>query len=128
MLAAHERQYASTSSFGTLGAAHHFVVGRQINQAASAFFSATLSAPDALISAISFAEKRNTSRNTSSVCSPSSGERRTSAGESDSLIGLPTVRYRPRAGCSTSTTVPVARKDDSSASSFIDKIGPTGMS
>ena len=29
------------------------------------------------------------------MCSPSSGERRTSAGESDSLIGLPTVRYLP---------------------------------
>lgn len=34
----------------------------------------------------------------SSVCSPSSGDRTTSAGESDSLMGLPTVRYFPRVG------------------------------
>src|SRR5262249_11024660 len=52
----------------------------------------------------------------------------TSQVESDILIGLPTVRYLPRVGWSTSTTVPVARSDGSSAISFIDRIGPTGMS
>jgi hypothetical protein len=44
------------------------------------------------------------------------------------LIGLPTDRYLPRLGWSTSTTVPVARSDGSSAISFIDRIGPHGMS
>ena len=34
----------------------------------------------------------------SSVCSPSEGEGFTSVGESDNLIGLPTVRYLPRLG------------------------------
>src|SRR5438067_8904067 len=43
-------------------------------------------------------------------------------------MGLPTVRYLPRAGWSTSTMVPVARSDGSSAISFIDRIGPHGMS
>ena len=62
------------------------------------------------------------------MCSPSSGERVTSVGLSDILIGLPTVRYLPRVGWSTSTTVPVARSDGSSAISFIDRIGPQGMS
>ena len=55
-------------------------------------------APDALISAILVSDRCSTSRNTSSVCSPSKGERFTSAGLSDSLIGLPTDRYLPRVG------------------------------
>ena len=38
------------------------------------------------------------SASTSSVCSPSSGERTTSVGLSDILIGLPTGRYLPRFG------------------------------
>ena len=38
------------------------------------------------------------SARTSSVCSPSSGERFTSDGLSDILIGLPTERYLPRVG------------------------------
>ena len=42
-------------------------------------------------------------------------------------MGLPTDRYRPRVGWSTSTTVPVARSDGSSASSFIESTGPQGM-
>src|ERR1700709_1515253 len=46
----------------------------------------------------------------------------------DSLIGLPTEMYLPRVGWSTSTTVPVVRSDWSSAISFIDRIGPQGMS
>ena len=62
------------------------------------------------------------------MCSPSSGERFTSVIESDIFTGLPTVRYLPRPGWSTSTTVPVSRSDCSSAISFIDRIGPTGMS
>ena len=62
------------------------------------------------------------------MCSPRSGERFTSQIESDIFIGLPTVRYFPRVGWSTSTTVPVSRSDCSSAISFIDRIGPTGMS
>ena len=62
------------------------------------------------------------------MCSPRSGERVTSVGLSDILIGLPTVRYLPRLGWSTSTTVPVSRSDGSSAISFIDRIGPHGMS
>ena len=41
-------------------------------------------------------------------------------------MGLPTVRYAPRSGWSTSTTVPVARSDGSSESSFIDSTGPHG--
>src|SRR6185369_2285447 len=61
-----------------------------------------------------------------SVCSPYSGDRDTSVGESDSLIGLPTVKYLPRLGWSTSTTVPVLRREGSSASSFIERIGPHG--
>ena len=62
------------------------------------------------------------------MCSPSSGERFTSTGLSDILIGRPTLRYGPRSGWSTSTMVPVARSPSSSAISFIDRIGPTGMS
>ena len=42
--------------------------------------------------------KPSTSRRISTVCSPRSGERTTSEGLSDILIGLPTVRYFPRAG------------------------------
>src|ERR1700761_5756427 len=49
--------------------------------AASAFFSGALMAPDVLIASISRSGYFNTSRSTSSVCSPSSGERRTSAVE-----------------------------------------------
>src|SRR5262249_61406412 len=64
----------------------------------------------------------------SPVCSPKRGERGTAEGEADILMGLPTDKYVPRFGCSTSTTVPVARSDWSSASSFIDRIGPQGMS
>src|SRR4029453_16922358 len=56
------------------------------------------------------------------------GERLTSVGLSDILIGLPTDRYLPRVGGSTSTTVPVLRSDGSSAISFIERIGPHGMS
>ncbi len=52
----------------------------------------------------------------------------TSVGLSDILIGLPTDRYLPRVGWSTSTIVPVLRSDSSSAISFIDRIGPHGMS
>ena len=85
-------------------------------------------APDALISAISRGVNFRTLARISSVCSPSSGERFTSLMLSDSLIGLPTDRYLPRVGWSTSTTVPVSRSDCYSASSFIDRIGPTGMS
>src|SRR5688572_30278902 len=43
-------------------------------------------------------------------------------------MGLQTVRYLPRFDWPTSTTVPVSRSDCSSAISFIDRIGPTGMS
>src|SRR5262249_58599203 len=64
----------------------------------------------------------------SPVCSPKRGERGTAEGEADILMGLPTDKYLPRFGCSTSTTVPVARSDSSSASSLIDRIGPQGMS
>src|SRR6266849_6776094 len=100
------------------------------NYAASARapFSGAVIAPDALISAISWSLKPSSLRRISSVCSPNSGERFTSVIESDILIGLPTVRYLPRVGWSTSTTVPVLRSDGSSAISFIDRIGPTGMS
>jgi len=41
----------------------------------------------------------------------SSGERVTSLGLSDILMGLPTEKYLPRSGWSTSTMVPVARSD-----------------
>src|ERR1700722_4381996 len=68
------------------------------------------------------------SASTSSVCSPSSGERVTCVGLSLILMGLPTVRYLPRLGWSTSTMVPVLRSEGSCASSSIDKIGPQGMS
>ena len=54
-------------------------------------------APSARNCSTSAAEKPNCA-NTCSVCSPSSGERVTSVGLSDSLIGLPTDRYLPRAG------------------------------
>src|SRR5258706_14917167 len=43
-------------------------------------------------------------------------------------MGLPTVRYLPRFGWSTSTMVPVLRKLGSLANSSMDKIGPQGMS
>src|SRR6201999_1970826 len=65
------------------------------------------SAPESWISAIWWSLKPSTWRRISSVCSPSSGERCTSVGLSDSLIGLPTEKYLPRVGWSTSTTVPV---------------------
>src|SRR5262249_4631128 len=75
---------------------HAFLPGRLY--AAFSFFSGALSAPDALISAISLALNFSTSFRISSVCSPSSGERFTSEIESDILIGLPTLRYLPRVG------------------------------
>src|SRR5450631_2050026 len=68
------------------------------------------------------------SANTSSVCSPKSGERFTSVGLSLILMGLPTLKYLPRLGWSTSTTVPVARSDGSLANSSIERIGPHGIS
>src|SRR5262249_622801 len=40
----------------------------------------------------------------------------------------PTVMYSPRSGWSTLTSVPVAYSDLSSLISFIDRIGPHGMS
>src|SRR5579863_1450640 len=54
----------------------------------------TFSARSAWISAA----PRPSSFSTSSVCSPRSGERLTSVGLSESLIGLPTERYLPRLG------------------------------
>src|SRR6267143_1294066 len=84
----------------------------------------TLSARSALISD----SLMPSSVSTSCVCSPRSGERLTSVMLSDILMGLPTVRYLPRVGWSTSTTVPVARSEGSAASSSIDRIGPHGMS
>src|SRR5579862_7196251 len=69
-----------------------------ITYAAFSFFSGALNAPEFLISAISAALKPSTVFKISSVCSPRSGERFTSEIESDSLIGLPTVRYLPRVG------------------------------
>src|ERR1700722_362878 len=68
------------------------------------------------------------SERTSSVCSPNNGERVTTVGLSLILIGLPTVRYLPRFGWSTSTTVPDLRKLGSLASSSMDRMGPQGMS
>lgn len=50
------------------------------------------SAPEARILASSSASKPSTSVRISSVCSPSRGERTTSLGLSDNLIGLPTVK------------------------------------
>src|SRR6266568_1104020 len=85
-------------------------------------------APEPLMSTTSLSLKPSTFLRISSVCSPSSGERFTSLMLSDNLIGLPTDRYLPRVGCSTSTTVPDLRSDGSSASSCIDRIGPHGMS
>ena len=64
----------------------------------------------------------------SSVCSPNKGERLTTAGESDNLIGFPTVKYLPLTGWSTSTTVPVSLKPGSSAISFNERMGHTGIS
>ena len=54
----------------------------------------TLSARSAATSSLPYPS----SASTSSVCSPSSGERVTSVGLSDILIGLPTERYLPRFG------------------------------
>ncbi len=62
------------------------------------FLTPAPTAPEPSISAISSSRKPSTSRRISPVCSPSSGERTTSEGLSDILIGLPTVRYFPRAG------------------------------
>src|SRR3982750_4609540 len=86
---------------------------RMIYSAAWAF-GAWPVAPDALISAISRGVNFSTLVRISSVCSPSSGERFTSVIESESLIGLPTDRYLPRVGGSTSTPVPVWRNEGSS--------------
>src|ERR1700722_13072749 len=80
------------------------------------------------LSAATSAAANPSSASTSSVCSPSSGERVTSVGLSLILMGLPTVRYFPRFGSATSTTVPVLRSEGSCASSSIDRIGPQGMS
>src|ERR1700722_16842237 len=68
------------------------------------------------------------SASTSSVCSPSSGERVTWVGLSLILMGLPTVKYLPRLGGSTSPGGPGVRSDGSFASSSIHKIGPQGTS
>src|SRR5215211_527732 len=64
----------------------------------AACFRGGSSAPESWISATWWSEKPSTWRKISSVCSPSSGERVTSLGESDSLIGLPTEMYLPRVG------------------------------
>jgi hypothetical protein len=61
------------------------------------------------------------------LCSPSSGERRTSAGESESLIGMPTVANSPRSGCGTVTTISLSTSEVSSMISLVDRIGPHGM-
>src|SRR5665213_4200779 len=66
--------------------------GHDTHYAAFSFFSGALRAPEPLISATSFAENLSTSLRISSVCSPSSGERFTSEIESDSSLGLPTLR------------------------------------
>src|ERR1700730_3430692 len=80
-----------------------------------------------LRAATSAAEYPSSAR-TSSVCSPNKGERVTSVGLSLILMGLPTVRYLPRFGWSTSTLVPVARNDCSAANSSIERMGPHGLS
>src|SRR6187401_3135203 len=48
------------------------------------------------------------------LCSPSKGERWTSTGESDSLIGQPTVVNSPRSGWPTRTTISLAASEASS--------------
>src|SRR3979411_1557194 len=56
------------------------------------------SAPESWISATWWSENPSTWRRISSVCSPSKGDRVTSLGLSDILIGLPTEKYLPRGG------------------------------
>src|ERR1700730_1174699 len=55
-------------------------------------------APEFLRSRTRLSSNPRTSLRISSVCSPRRGERATSVGLSESLIGLPTVRYLPRVG------------------------------
>ena len=57
-----------------------------------------VNAPALLSAAISSSPYPRTSLNTSSVCSPSSGERLISTGESESLMGHPTLYHGPRSG------------------------------
>src|SRR5580692_10242272 len=55
-------------------------------------------APEFFRSRTRLSSKPRTSLRISLVCSPRRGERATSVGLSESLIGLPTVRYLPRVG------------------------------
>ena len=48
-------------------------------------------------------------------------------GESDSLIGQPTVVNSPRSGWSTRTTMSLAASEASSMISLVERIGPQGM-
>src|SRR5262249_6075736 len=62
----------------------------------------------------------------SSLCSPRSGDRSTSTGESDSFSGQPTVLNEPRSGWSTVTIISLVMRLSSSMSSPVDRIGPQG--
>ena len=62
------------------------------------------------------------------MCSPSVGERLITAGEADSLIGMPTFHHLPRCGWSSSTHMSRPRTCSSVARSSVDMIGPQGTS
>src|ERR1700687_2912704 len=64
----------------------------------AANFRGGSSAPESWISATWWSVKPRTCRRISSVCSPSRGERVTSVGLSDILMGLPTEEYLSRSG------------------------------
>ena len=62
------------------------------------FFGGAENAPAAFIAATLATSYPSTLVSTSSVCSPSSGERSIFAGEAESLIGMPTFHHLPRCG------------------------------
>ena len=88
----HVTQYALISSQSNTNQ----IIHQDLVYSAAAFTSPT--APEAIISFISSVEKPSTSERISAVCSPSNGDRITSAGLADSLIGHPTEIYSPRSG------------------------------
>src|SRR5438093_5154468 len=64
---------------------------------------------------------------TSALCSPSSGARVTSVGESDMRTGLPGIGYRPRVGCSRSTIMPRCTSEGSVITSPESRTAPQGI-
>src|SRR6202040_3537997 len=93
---------------------------------ALAGFGGIENAPACLLAAIWESSQPNTSLSISSVCSPNVGDRSIFAGDSESLMGMPTLYHLTRCGWASSTYISRPRTCSSLARSSVDIIRPQG--